>query len=91
MGREGGAYLNGAGQGCLLEDRYFMCVLFCFCVVNIIHLNVRSRAKGNSFVFPRVLMNVVRFSAAACGEERCVTTLKNGCVADYMLLGEKKT
>ena len=34
-----------------------MCVLFCFCVVNIIHLNVRSRAKGNSFVFPRVLMS----------------------------------
>ena len=47
----------GRGQGCLLEDRYFMCVLFCFCVVNIIHLNVRSRAKGNSFVFPRVLMS----------------------------------
>ena len=47
----------GRGQGCLLEDRYFMCVLFCFCVVNIIHLNVRSRAKENSFVFPRVLMS----------------------------------
>ena len=47
----------GHGQGCLLEDRYFMCVLFCFCVVNIINLNVRSRAKGNSFVFPRVLMS----------------------------------
>ena len=82
----------GHGQGCLLEDRYFMCVLFCFCVVNIIHLNVRSRARGNSFVFPRVRPDECGsvFSSRLWGGALRDDT-KNGCVADYMLLGEKKT
>ena len=34
-----------------------MCYLFLCGKLNIIHLNVKSRARGNSFVFPRVLMS----------------------------------